>query len=128
MEALAEVAKNHLECYQAHLQGRSFLIKTPPEISKAKWVNAAGTMKVTYDVACTYLEQLEQYVQDLKEVIASRKTQVGEVEKSINCVDMAIAEFKKRKEPEAIIAPESPHISVVETPVMKKPAPNVLRR
>ncbi len=86
-------------------------------------------VKVTYDVACTYLEQLEEYTNYLRKVIDDRKFQVGEVEKSVMCVDDVLAELKKRKEPEATAEPvESPKISVVETPVMKKPAPNVLRR
>lgn len=129
MESLAETAKNHLESYQANLQSRSFVIKTPPEIPKCKWIGAEGLMKVSYTAASTYMEQLDEYVTYLKEAIATRKTQVSEVAKSIDCVEMAIAELKKRKEPEAAPAPPSPNISVVETPVVKKPAANnVLRR
>jgi len=125
MESLAEIAKKHLEAYQANLQSRSFLIKSPPQLTNSKWIGANQVMKVPYGALTTYVEQLEEYVAYLKEAIGDRKTQVGEVEKSIDCVDMAITEFKKRKEPEATVPTI---VSVVETPVLKKQAPTVLRK
>lgn len=129
MESLVENAKLHLKGWQTTLQGRSIIVKTAPVSPEAKWYSGTGNMKVSYDVACTYLEQLEEYVIYLRKAIEDRKSQVGEVEKSIVCVDEVLAELKKRKQPEAVAeAPDSPKISVVETPVLKKPAPNVPRR
>jgi len=125
MENLAECTKSHLKNYQATVQGRSLVINAPPPIPAAKWMCADKTMKVTFDVACTYVELLEDYVTYLKKVIEERKTTVGEVEKTIISVDEIMAEIKKRKEPEASVV-----ISVVETPVLKKPAavPTMIRK
>lgn len=125
MEILAESTKSHLKNYQATVQGRSLVINAAPPVPQAKWMCADKTMKVTFDVACTYLELLQDYVTYLQKVIDERKTQVGEVEKTIISVDEIMAEVKKRKESEPSVV-----ISVVETPVMKKPAavPTMIRK
>ena len=130
MEELAADAKQHLYSYQATLKGRDMLVKSPPGIPLGvKWKGGPtdnSIMKLTIEATCTYMEQLEEYTDYLRNAIETRKRAIASVEKSMECVDQVLNDLKKRKEPEAEVA--QPAISVVEVPVMKKPAPNVIRR
>jgi len=130
MEQLAANAKFHLSSYQETLKGRNVTIKSPPGIPPGiKWVHGSSEtaiMKLTLEAASTYMEQLEQYVFYLHTAIENRKDEIAAVGRSLDAVDQVITDLKKRKEPEP--EPTEPVISVVEVPVMKKPAPPVMRR
>lgn len=129
MEVAAEKAKEYLECYKAVVQGRTIYIKEAPQPKFLKFDGGhTNAMKMTWENAKDYLESLEAYVICLRKELDARTQLVTEVGQTIESVESVLSELKKRKEPEATVTPASPMISVVETPVLKKPAPHMLRK
>lgn len=128
MERSAEKAKEYLESYKSVVQGRTIYVKNPPCPNYIKYDGGKDHMKMTWVAATEYADAVEEYVTCLRKELNTRTQLVTEVEQVIDSVDSVLQEIKKRKEPEATVAPVTPNISVVETPVAKKPAPNMLRR
>lgn len=129
MEVAAEKAKEYLECYKAVVQGRTIYVKEAPQPKFMKFDSGhMPAMKMTWENAKDYLEALEAYVTCLRKELDARTQLVTEVGQTIESVDSVLQELKKRKEPEATTTLSSPMISVVETPVLKKPAPQMLRK
>lgn len=129
MELAAEKAREYLESYKGIVQGRTLYIKEAPQPRFMKFDSGhTPSMKMTWENAKDYFEALETYVTYLKKEIDRRTELVTEVGQTIESVESVLQELKKRKEPEAITTLSSPAISVVETPVLKKPAPHMLRK